>query len=624
MRVLGTADAAATVSVATAPSTGKTDRAWGADFVPANSSTAVKGPATVYSASPGAGAGGGDLVRTDTKTYFIPKALQTFTYDDDGNLTADSVWDYAYDAENRLVSMQNRSEVIGTGMIASADARRLEFKYDYLGRRVRKLVYDGWNGATYSGTPITDTKYLYDGWNLIAEFNAISTLALAKIYTWGLDLTGSLAAAGGVGGLIQIHDIGATKTLLPTYDGNGNVAALLNAETGSTLTLEAAYEYDPFGNLLRCENAYAASNSFRFSTKFADAETGLVYYGLRYYSPTLGRFVNKDPIEEKGGLNLYAFVGNNAANRWDMLGQYDTLEVSENGYGTFTGAPDPIWTWVTDGQWIDQDGKGRGLKDFTKPDWIYGVTELDVLGDPFELWRNASGGGSFADSYSNPNYIDNLNAEIASMEAFAESVQVDRARNGATDTGFIVTGSVQKGGITISNKDDKVFYSGARDQIDGRWVTVTDTREFALLKTAHAWDGPSYTAPLPPLNANAYEEGVHNSLTSRHGKAMNLVIHEFAIQNMFGSVEGAATTAGGAAAKWAWVKLANKIGGWVKSATNLTLRGAGPISPAVSIYSTYEVARAQAENDFLKPMTEADRKQVEEQKIRLIVQQHAP
>lgn len=43
--------------------------------------------------------------------------------------------------------------------------------------------------------------------------------------------------------------------------------------------------------------------------------------GLRYYSPTLGRFINKDPIEEQGGLNLYGFCGNNGVNKWDYLGQ---------------------------------------------------------------------------------------------------------------------------------------------------------------------------------------------------------------------------------------------------------------------------------------------------------------
>ncbi len=49
-------------------------------------------------------------------------------------------------------------------------------------------------------------------------------------------------------------------------------------------------------------------------------KTGLYYYGYRYYDPATGRWPSKDPIEERGGENLYAFVGNNGVNRWDRLG----------------------------------------------------------------------------------------------------------------------------------------------------------------------------------------------------------------------------------------------------------------------------------------------------------------
>jgi RHS repeat-associated protein len=82
----------------------------------------------------------------------------------------------------------------------------------------------------------------------------------------------------------------------------------------------SAYEYDAFGNTLRATGTYAAANPFRFSTKYTDTETGLVYYGLRYYSPSLGRWINKDPLGEKGGLNLYAFGSNNSINGYDYLG----------------------------------------------------------------------------------------------------------------------------------------------------------------------------------------------------------------------------------------------------------------------------------------------------------------
>ena len=59
---------------------------------------------------------------------------------------------------------------------------------------------------------------------------------------------------------------------------------------------------------------------FRFSSEYCDTETDLIYYNYRYYSPELGSWLSRDPIEEKGGLNLYGFVGNDGVNKWDYLG----------------------------------------------------------------------------------------------------------------------------------------------------------------------------------------------------------------------------------------------------------------------------------------------------------------
>lgn len=95
------------------------------------------------------------------------------------------------------------------------------------------------------------------------------------------------------------------------------MAALLNADDGS---VAACYEYSPFGEPLRCEGSYAKLNPFRFSTKYHDDETTLVYFGRRYYHPWKGRFLGRDPREEAGGLNPYGFVLNNPVNAWDYLG----------------------------------------------------------------------------------------------------------------------------------------------------------------------------------------------------------------------------------------------------------------------------------------------------------------
>jgi len=92
---------------------------------------------------------------------------------------------------------------------------------------------------------------------------------------------------------------------------------MVDADDGS---LAASYTYDPFGNILSSAGVFAGINPFRFSTKYLDFETGLYYYGYRFFIPELGRWVNRDPMEEEGGLNLYVFAKNGPINLFDLLG----------------------------------------------------------------------------------------------------------------------------------------------------------------------------------------------------------------------------------------------------------------------------------------------------------------
>ena len=66
--------------------------------------------------------------------------------------------------------------------------------------------------------------------------------------------------------------------------------------------------------------AIARDNPFRFSTKFCDEETGLSYYGYRFYDPTKGRWMSRDPIGERGGKNLYVLLNNQSTIHVDYLG----------------------------------------------------------------------------------------------------------------------------------------------------------------------------------------------------------------------------------------------------------------------------------------------------------------
>jgi len=134
----------------------------------------------------------------------------------------------------------------------------------------------------------------------IVELNATNN-ALVRSYVWGLDLSGSLSGAGGVGGLlwVTLHTVSgpAAGTHFAAYDGNGNVVGLVSATTG---TETARYEYGPFGEPIRISGPAASLNPFRFSTKRTENNTELVLYEYRVFSHALGRWGNRDPLGERG------------------------------------------------------------------------------------------------------------------------------------------------------------------------------------------------------------------------------------------------------------------------------------------------------------------------------------
>jgi len=259
---------------------------------------------------------------------FVPRTPETFTHDADGNLLSDGRWNYTWDAENRLVRVESRSDT------PQASWRRVEWQYDGLGRRIRQITSDGSSG---SWQVTEDLKLVSDPvlfGRHIAELRANDN-ALVRSYVWGLDLSGSLDGAGGVGGLlwVTLHTGSgpAAGTHFAAYDGNGNIVALSAASDGPE---SARYEYGPFGELIRVTGPAAALNPFRFSTKRTDSTADLVLYEYRAYSPSTGRWPNRDPIGETGfetlrrkrssvilgEPNRYEFIHNDPLNRIDPVG----------------------------------------------------------------------------------------------------------------------------------------------------------------------------------------------------------------------------------------------------------------------------------------------------------------
>ncbi len=96
-------------------------------------------------------------------------------------------------------------------------------------------------------------------------------------------------------------------------DGLGGVVGLSNNQNTTTQT----QRFDAWGNKLT--GTVPQTAQYGYAGREPD-ETGLIYYRARYYDPAIGRFTQRDPIGLNGGINLYAYVGNNPVNYTDPLG----------------------------------------------------------------------------------------------------------------------------------------------------------------------------------------------------------------------------------------------------------------------------------------------------------------
>ncbi|MBY0262648.1 MAG: RHS repeat-associated core domain-containing protein, partial [Phycisphaerales bacterium] len=312
----------------------------------------------------------------------IPARHQTFAYDADGNLLEDGVWSYRWDAENRLSSVTMLPGAALSLLNAPAGQQpwlTVEFAYDSTHRRVSKRALSSLTDPTkvseknkvqYEWKASYAERYLYDtgSFNLLVSYRVDpqgpeagpgvggSFLSRGRSYAWGPDVSGTLTGAGGVGGLAVCFDdlsdsgggSGYVGPLFPIYDGNGNLMRLYD----SAGVERAAYEYGPFGEPRSRLGSQASANPFRFSTKFADDETGLVYYGYRFYAPTLGRWMSRDLIGEKDHRSLYTFVRNAPTLHVDPVG-LSCFDRCRDGCGRLVTTPSGV-VRTTDPQCVDR------------------------------------------------------------------------------------------------------------------------------------------------------------------------------------------------------------------------------------------------------------------------------
>ena len=247
-----------------------------------------------------------------------------YAYDAWGNMIKTPEAEYKYDLKNRLIEIQR------------TDGKNIKYSYDPQGQRIRSSVNEK-----------LQTEFLMSGMIEYGRNNG-----QLHYHTLGLDLLGSTEQTGAVGNIL------ATDQIKYLYDGNGDVIAI--AKNGKIIEKIA---YTPFGRQIERNKLF-----FTYSSKVF--EEGHYYFGYRFYSPESARWLNVDPLKERGGKNLYTFSLNSSINIFDVRGllpkctssmrfrkcgvwtcEYRTTRAKPGHIPTTNGCGSSGSEWVPDSNW---------------------------------------------------------------------------------------------------------------------------------------------------------------------------------------------------------------------------------------------------------------------------------
>ncbi|HET7436283.1 MAG TPA: RHS repeat-associated core domain-containing protein, partial [Thermoanaerobaculia bacterium] len=224
----------------------------------------------------------GAVLRTGSNRY-TQFGGYTFEYDVEGNVTRK--YKTGYDQRLTWNALGQLTSVTTNGVTIS-------YGYDGLGRRVRR---------TENGQP---RYFLYNGDDLLMEMTATGDPMRTYTYWGGVDNPHSVRVTTG----------GVNATYYYVTEHPGHVSGLLN-EAGAVV---AEYRYTPWGEIESATDP--TGQPLRFMSREIDTATQLYYVRARWYDQTMARFLSEDPIGLGGGMNTYAYAGNDPVNRTDPSG----------------------------------------------------------------------------------------------------------------------------------------------------------------------------------------------------------------------------------------------------------------------------------------------------------------
>jgi len=168
-----------------------------------------------------------------------------------------------------------------------------------LGKSIDYVYYE--DGNLGFKTSQDTTKYIYDGIHCIAKYDQDNNLINEIVY--GPQIDEVLCSIDSSDTAHYYHQ-DTLQSVVAITDGFANKSAV--------------YEYDVYGKIKDKTGSF--DNEITYTGRWLDEDTGLYYYRARWYDADNGRFISRDPIGTRGGINLYGYVGNGPVNKTDPLG----------------------------------------------------------------------------------------------------------------------------------------------------------------------------------------------------------------------------------------------------------------------------------------------------------------